>query len=401
LTDRVLVTCTTVLLFVVPFAGGAGTRGAMLVIAAIALIVHWRASLARLASFPRDIVLPVAAWALLATASVAWSVKPSFSAGELKPEILYALAGLCVFFLAARTRDVAPWLWAASVGTAMAAVGTLLQPEWITPSISRHPVDGGPGYLSTHLVLLAPPLLAAILAGIASRRRRATLAVLALVVLAACAWLTANRIVWLAFAAQIATGVIAWRSSVLARGTRARLAGAVALLCGAIVVAAFAASILEREERVAHYRVREGSIEADVRPRIWERAFERFRDAPWLGHGFGREIVAADFEPLTPRNMDHPLLQHAHNMFVDIALQLGIAGLAIFTWLLLALSVRYWRMLGDPGTVALGIVGLAAISGFVVKNLTDDFFHRHNALAFWCLQGALLGLARGAKRESS
>jgi len=85
LTDRVLVTCTTVLLFVVPFAGGAGTRGAMLVIAAIALIVHWRASLARLASFPRDIVLPVAAWALLATASVAWSVKPSFSAGELKP----------------------------------------------------------------------------------------------------------------------------------------------------------------------------------------------------------------------------------------------------------------------------------------------------------------------------
>jgi hypothetical protein len=27
----------------------------------------------------------------------------------------------------------------------------------------------------------------------------------------------------------------------------------------------------------------------------------------------------------------------------------------------------------------------------VVKNLTDDFMHRHNALVFWALNGMLLG----------
>jgi hypothetical protein len=31
------------------------------------------------------------------------------------------------------------------------------------------------------------------------------------------------------------------------------------------------------------------------------------------------------------------------------------------------------------------------IAGYVVKNLTDDFFHRHNALLFWAIQAALAG----------
>jgi len=400
-TDRVLVACTTALLFVMPFAGGAGTRGALLVIAVAALLARWPASLAQLAAFPRDIAMPAAAWALLAIASVGWSVNARFSAGELRPEILYAAGGLLVFFLAARASSVKAWMVAAALGATLATLGTMLQPDWITPAISRHPVDGGPGYLSTHLVLLAAPLVSTILAGVAPPRRRALCAATAFVVLAGCAWQTENRIVWLAFAAQIVTAVIAWRTSALAHGQRARLASAVALVCGAIAVAAFAASIVEREERVAQFHIREGSIEADLRPRIWERAFERFRDAPWLGHGFGREILASDFEPLTPHAIEHPLVQHAHNVFADVALELGLVGLALFAWLLLALAVRYWRMLAQPATVVLGIAGVAALAGFVVKNLTDNFFHRHNALAFWCLQGALLGLAREAKRKAT
>jgi hypothetical protein len=39
------------------------------------------------------------------------------------------------------------------------------------------------------------------------------------------------------------------------------------------------------------------------------------------------------------------------------------------------------------------------VAGFVVKNLTDDFFYRHNALVFWALNGMLIGFgARGAPR---
>jgi len=40
------------------------------------------------------------------------------------------------------------------------------------------------------------------------------------------------------------------------------------------------------------------------------------------------------------------------------------------------------------------VIGLALIAGFLAKNLTDDFLHRHNAQVFWALNGLLVGLGR-------
>ena len=81
-------------------------------------------------------------------------------------------------------------------------------------------------------------------------------------------------------------------------------------------------------------------------------------------------------------------------MFVDAALQLGVVGLAILVALLLAFAREYARFLAHPAIAPLGIVGLAVLAGFIVKNATDDFFHRHNALVFWALNGMLLGFGR-------
>jgi hypothetical protein len=49
----------------------------------------------------------------------------------------------------------------------------------------------------------------------------------------------------------------------------------------------------------------------------------------------------------------------------------------------------------------LGAIGLALLAAFLVKNLTDDFFNRHNALVFWALNGMLLGLARRPRAEGA
>jgi hypothetical protein len=62
--------------------------------------------------------------------------------------------------------------------------------------------------------------------------------------------------------------------------------------------------------------------------------------------------------------------------------------------LLAALARRYRAMLADPVLAPLGMMGLALLAGFIVKNFTDDFLHRHNALVFWSLNAMLLGLAR-------
>jgi O-antigen ligase len=345
---------------------------------------------------PRAVFLAWCAWAAVSIASLAWSLDVRYSRGELNAELLYGFAAFALYLVAATPRHVQPWLAALAAGTLLACTGAVIQP-WLPAWLSRHPIDGGPGYLSTHVVLVAPALIAwALFAH--GKRARAGWAVTIVATLAFAAWHTENRIVWVAFATQIVVAFLAWRQTQRRHLLATPAAGALVLFAIVALGAAFAASVSEREERLATAPGHEGSIEGDLRPRIWEHAFERVREAPWLGHGFGREILASDFAPLTPTGMPHPEIRHAHNMFIDVALELGLAGLAIFSVLLLALAREYLRMLKDPQVCMPGIVGLATLAGFVAKNMTDDFFHRHNALVFWMLQGALLGLA-GARRK--
>jgi O-antigen ligase len=214
--------------------------------------------------------------------------------------------------------------------------------------------------------------------------------------------------VWPALAAELVAGIVAWRGATGRVAAPSRALGAITLLAGLVVALLFAASIVERQEKFSRERHHPGmgsaeqpgpgaTIASDLRPRIWALAAERFRDAPLLGHGFGREILAGDFVPLTPRNVNHPEVRHAHNAFVDSALELGVLGLAAFIGLFATLGVAYARLLRDARTAPLGIMGLALLAGFVVKNLTDDFFYRHNGLVFWAVNGMLLGLARPAR----
>jgi hypothetical protein len=94
-------------LFLAAFAASAGLRAAMLTICALALCARLRESLALLAQLPRDVAIAGAAWLAVCLASVAWSVDPKFSLGEVKPEIVYPLLAFVVFFVAA-ARDPSP-----------------------------------------------------------------------------------------------------------------------------------------------------------------------------------------------------------------------------------------------------------------------------------------------------
>ena len=56
-----------------------------------------------------------------------------------------------------------------------------------------------------------------------------------------------------------------------------------------------------------------------------------------------------------------------------------------------ATFIRYVRARDDV-LAFLGIVGLSVLTGFVVKNITDDFLFRSNAKEFWALIAILVGL---------
>lgn len=108
------------------------------------------------------------------------------------------------------------------------------------------------------------------------------------------------------------------------------------LLC-AVVVSCFLLAVWLLPEQM----LRGG---ASLRPQLLQAAWEQFMQHPWLGLGLGSgyELVVAG---------GHKAYEHAHNLYMHIAMQLGLVG--VLLWLvvqgivaILAWSSRRW-MLGQ------------------------------------------------------
>jgi O-antigen ligase len=392
------VAATSAFLFVAPFEGSAGLRATALIVTALAIGLRWRHFGAAFQSVPRAVLAAFAAWALLACASLAWSVEPRLTLGELRAEILYGALALGTFYLTAFD-DLSRWrAWrlALFAGSAVFLASLVLQ-ETLSIQLTRQTILEQRGPWSTHLVLVAPLLFALGWPPPWGDSRPAWLPAGALALLIWASWDTGNRIMWVAFGAQLLLAMASWRAVPSMDTTRSRDLRRITAAAVLVVATAFGASLVEHTERYFGAQAPLAvSFERDLRPQIWSAALRTAGAAPWLGHGFGREIVAPVFIPLTPPFAGHPQLRHAHNV-----LELGIVGLAVFVALLLALAREYRGYLRRADIAPLGVLGLSLLAGFVVKNLTDDFMHRHNALVFWALNGALLGLARGQAARRS
>lgn len=370
---------------------------AVAAIAAIALVTATaRRRAAPLPSPGRAIVIALVAWAAWACASLAWSTDPTYTAGELKSDVLWGLVTMLVFYVAAVLGDARALFAAALAGLAFwpaLAVGFALSPAGWNARLAHMGVVA----YSTYLVTVAPLLL--LLAwrpplgwGTSARAGAVALIVFALVVVTA--RMSDNRIVWLALAAALIVVSIVLRKAASRRVAIAALAAALAF--GAL----FADAMRERAEDVYPPRTTiEHTLANDPRLTIWRHASEHFRARPWLGHGYGRLILQDELRADTGDR----LLTHAHNMFVSQALQTGSIGLALLVALLGALAARYVGMArsGDETLRRYAAVGLAVLAAFVVKNLSDDFFFRANAKLFFAVHATLLGAAVLRERVSA
>jgi O-antigen ligase len=396
--NTLLVAATSAFLVLAPFPGSAGLRVSMLLLAAVALLSQGRALREALAALPRGFVTAWAAYAALAIASLAWSVDPAYSRGELKSELLYGALAFVVFHFAGSldARLWRAWWRAALAGTALMATWFVLQ-ELLPIHMLRQSMVEQRGPWSTHLVLVMPLLFAIAWPAPWGASREPLLQAGALALLLAAAWQTGNRMMWIAFGVQLLLAIALARAIGENGGSSMRTARRLGLAVVAVVALAFAGSLVEHNERFFGSQAPFATaFERDLRPRIWATGVNQIVEAPWVGHGYGREIVSGAFIPLTPPH--YPQLRHAHNTFLDVAIELGVVGLAIFVAILGALALAYGRLARNRATAALGVLGLAVLAGFVEKNLTDDFMHRHNALVFWALNGMLLGLARARSR---
>jgi O-antigen ligase len=330
-------------------------------------------------------------WVLMAVASLSWSVDPRYTLAELRNELFYATLAMTVFFFAAQQpRRWRTWCAALLAGT-FAMFAIYMAESWFGLKLSRHPVFEMRGPWSTHLVLVAPLVLALSWRSPWGGARSVAFGVGAMALLLYAAWETENRIVWVALAAQF---LIAGLLRPAGAPDGARSLRALAVAAAIVATTAFAAAVVDRS--ALHFAGAADSLERDVRPRIWGVAWEKFREAPLLGHGFGREVLAKDFIPHTPTVLNHPQIRHGHNVFVDAALSLGVVGLALFVALLVLLAREYAGYVRRADIAPLGMIGMMVLVGFLVKCLTDDFLHRHNGLVFWAVNAMLLGLGRAA-----
>ncbi|HUI98797.1 MAG TPA: O-antigen ligase family protein [Usitatibacter sp.] len=379
-------------LFVAPFPSSAGVRAFALLVALGALGIDIWKNGGTPARLPRAVLFAGIAWLGWCTATLLWSERPAYSLEELQRELGYGSLAFIAFFAGTRGAGDARRAVAVLFGGAL-LFGLF---EWIAV---LHPelrlaerYRSADGSFSTHLVIVAP-LLALVASGEAPGLRAPPSLTVALALgLVAAGLASENRMLWIALLAQLACAFyVNRRLGGGPLGARPRRMLAVAL---GVIVLALAASWLHKAAR--YYPEAAGalqSLEFDQRPAIWTASLPLFLDRPWVGHGFGREILHDRFEAAVPSASRGPRIDHAHNVFIDVALATGVVGLVLFAGLLLALLRAFLDAGRRPAGASVAIAGTAMTVGFLVKSLTDDFYFRPNSLVFWALSGVLLALS--------
>ncbi len=133
----------------------------------------------------------------------------------------------------------------------------------------------------------------------------------------------------------------------------------------------------------------------DDRPRIWAEAFREIGERPLLGQGPGTFPAASQRAVSSARTVE---AQHAHDVLLTVAAELGLLGLAALLGLTAAVGRRCWRALrvararGDA--VVVGVLGgtAASLVSLVGEGAVD--FTLRNPLVFSTVW-AVLGLAVG------
>ena len=170
---------------------------------------------------------------------------------------------------------------------------------------------------------------------------------------------------------------------------------------GAVAVAAAAAIPLLRTPRFASLLdTRSGTT--FFRLQLWRSSWMMFRDHPWLGVGPDNFLYHYRGRYILPAAWQEPDISQAHNILLDYATRMGIAGLAAGAWL----QVAFWRLalplrrLADPDRRALALGMMASMVNFLAHGLVDaSYFLIDLAFVFFLTLGVVQHLARSETGE--
>jgi O-antigen ligase len=387
--DRLLVAPAALLLFLLPFAHVTALRSLALLLTVAAAIVAWK----RDPGPAVPLKLPLALFAAMALLSLVWARDPGYTLGEIRSDIGLDIVYFLAFFALTRARR--HWnLFRAALLAGLAAISVMAAWSYARTGDVTMAYLGGYLSLSTHMVVVFPLLVAAVF-DFSRDRRIPAIAALGAGAALLVGYLTFNRMFILAILGSglvIAVLLVRGRAA-LPRGRLRTLIAAGAVVVGAACV--FFASVAQhRAEREHAGQPVSATIETDPRWEIWKYSVDLIRERPFTGVGFGL-FAAEDLYRAKFKEGMELANTHAHNPFLNAAVQMGLGGLAVLLFLLFSILREFWRLYRtDPAQVRLiGVTGLALLTGVLLKSQTDDLWGRHNGYLFWALTGMMLGHA--------
>lgn len=325
--------------------------------------------------------------AALAVASTLWSIAPLLT---LRRSLPFALAGLFGLWFAARFSAARQMriLRLTMFALALATIALVL----FAPSLA---LDHTPGHatdwqgiftqknacgrimvLATAVILFGERL---------TLRRTAALGLFLLVLL-----LSGSRGAWMIEAALL----LVWLTVFVARRSGPRIRMLIALVAP-LLVATAAGVALRYSWELMHLLDREPTLSG--RTAIWSQVAHAIVQRPLLGYGYDAFWRGMQGPSLQIDAAVHFMVEHAHNGFLEITLELGLAGLALFLVSWLAAWLRLWPLwrAGDLSHIAFPLALLVLIA---LYDLEENTLLIYNGL-FWPLYVASLGAIELAWRE--
>ena len=209
------------------------------------------------------------------------------------------------------------------------------------------------------------------------------------VTLALALWIAGSRTA-IAAVALAAAAALAVRALVRAPSKRASWAAAAALVVASTIVAVW---MLARFPRVQANT--DPSSALAIRVELFARAGRMVADAPGFGLGVGR-FFAESVRYATPRTFGP---DNAHNIFAQVAAELGLIGLAAFVWLLAA-AMRPAVASLRRGAAPELFWTAAAVLAYVVSGMAGHpLIVFDAAVPFWIALGVIAGYGAAPQAE--
>ena len=399
---RALCVFVGTLLAILPLAHVTGLRNALVGFIAGTAALHFRSALWK----DNPTLLPWLAWLGFAALSMLWSTVPLVSFRSFRTDLLYPFVLFLASFMLVRSRG---GCLALTIG---AGAGTLMSLA-TTIAATIAPIDPkadapGPGVLgwlawkagdtvdlSTFVAFVTVPLFLVLLT---SRKAlyRAAVAIW-LVAFAALGIMSESRTLVVSLFMSLACFVIVLG---LLRG-KLHLRSVLAVIGVGLIVSAISVEVISRLRTPGPQTMFQSAaldmVGKDTRPAIWSAYLELAKQHPWLGVGFGRSLPSRTYhlnENAEFRQIDVHAPTHAHNLLLGLTLEVGLIGLAVWLYLhvaLLRLAIQHARPRGNREKAWAAAV-VALVLSMLVKNSTNDLMVFGNALLFWSLLGAMLGL---------